>query len=138
MLSYTVKHLYCPHTWSYARESTTRPVLACPLDISRVQTSRVSWVLHSSSQVKPVWGQGIGEQPHRSLFRTLSHTSCWKQSPQQIESAVSCNYFSRCHYQKFLCKYIFYSLRHVNMRPKLYNTERKTEHPFLLVVFPCS
>lgn len=28
VLSYTVKHLCSPHTWSYARESTARPVVA--------------------------------------------------------------------------------------------------------------
>lgn len=133
MLSYTVKHLCSPHTWSYATQSTTRPVVACPSDISGVQTSRLSQVCHGSSVVKPVSGWEE-TTPRMSCFRTSSPTSCWKRSPQQIESAVSCNYFSRCHYQKFLCKYIFYSLRHVNMRPKLYNTERKTECPFLLVV----
>lgn len=81
-----------------------------------------------------LWGaavQGLTSgHCHMSHFRKWSHTYCWKQSPQQIESVVSFNYFSRCHYQKFLCKYIFYSLRHVNMRPKLYNTPRKTTFSF--------
>lgn len=45
------------------------------------------------------------------------------------------------HYQKFLCKYIFYSLRLVNLRPKLYNTGKKiifiSSLPVLLCHLSC-
>lgn len=64
--------------------------------------NQVSQVLHCGSCIKAIWGAAV-----QSHFRTLSHTCCWKQNPQQTESIVSFNYFSRCQYQRFLCKYIF-------------------------------
>lgn len=119
VLSYTVKHLCFPGTWSYASESTAYSVLACSSDMSVVQTAHVSQVLRGRSWAKPVCGQRWGSG-QAGLSSGHCHTpSAGNGSPQQIESVVSFNYFSRCHYQKFLCKYIFYSLRHVNMRPKL-------------------
>lgn len=84
--------------------------------------SQASQVLHCGSWPMAVGGAAACLTSGHHHIPTVGN-----KTPRQIEAIISFNYFTRCHDQEILCKYTFYSLRHVNMRPKLYNTERKTK-----------
>lgn len=84
--------------------------------------SQVSQVLRCGS-----WPMAVGGAAARLTLGHHHTPGVGNKTPPQIKAIVSFNYFTRCHDQKILCKYTFYSLRRVNMRPKLYNAERKTK-----------